>query len=125
MISNRPTRDETFSVLLSLERLGFDDEAFAALHHFKLTRGKNDTIAAHRGYLLKLRSGFLQEGRNNHKVQRRLIHVLDAAQASMIAMPSPDHFLRWAKAARDSIPSEVNGSRCRGRSVTQPLSDPL
>lgn len=85
-------------LLDELQALGFDDEAFSALHHFSVKPGRNgDTIERHRRHLIALGSGNVRAA--NERVQRRLRLVLDTKRQ----VPSRS-FLDLAKFAVDRIP---------------------
>lgn len=92
----------TLDLLAELEILGFENSAFATLHHFKAIRGTDDTIEAHRKYCeshLTLRSGG-----TNEKVQRRLALVLDAYTNGGFKSGKKEVFVSLAEAAVNEIP---------------------
>jgi hypothetical protein len=70
--------EETIRLLDVLEGLGFTDEAFRLLHHFRLA-GRKATIERHRRYC-ESHETFAVDG-NNELVQLRLKLVLRAYQA--------------------------------------------
>ncbi len=92
----------TLDLLAELEKLGFDDSAFAALHHFRSTRGTEDTIEAHRRYCESHIT--LRPGGTNDKVQRRLALVLDAYVRGGFKSGRREVFLALANAAVQEIP---------------------
>jgi len=94
----------TIELLDELEALGFDDQAFGHLHHFRATRGVYDTIAAHRRYAEK--TAEFRKGGTNEKVQRRLELVLNAYKAGPFTRSKPV-FLALAQAAVDEIPFDA------------------
>jgi hypothetical protein len=55
--------------------MGFDDNAFSLLHHFR-EQGKQETIESHVLYCTNTKA--FHDGKENHKVQRRLRLVLNA-----------------------------------------------
>lgn len=65
----------TLDLLEELQRLGFDDEAFWRLHHFRL-KDRKDTIQEHADYVRKQTT--LRDNDSNEEVQRRLELVLHA-----------------------------------------------
>jgi hypothetical protein len=92
----------TVELLNELEALGFTDHAFGHLHHFRVTRGVYDTIAAHRKYVEK--HDYVRG--TNEKVQRRLELVLNAYRAGPFKRAAPV-FLALAQAAVEEIPFDT------------------
>lgn len=90
----------TPEILDHLQSLGFNDEAFWRLHHFRL-KGDRDTIQAHREYLEKqiAKGASLRDGDSNEEVQRRLALVLAAYEKGGFASHNPDVFAWLAEAA--------------------------
>jgi hypothetical protein len=64
---------QTIAYLDELEELGFTNEAFWRLHHFR-DKGRHDTIQSHRRYCEKTES--FHEDETNERVQIRLEIVL-------------------------------------------------
>jgi hypothetical protein len=95
----------TLDLLTALEKLGFEDSAFATLHHFRSTRGTEDTIEAHRKYCESHLS--LRQDGTNEKVQRRLALVLDAYLGGGFKSGRKEIFLALAEAAVLEIPVET------------------
>ena len=91
---------ETIKLLDELEGLGFTDEAFQTLHHFR-TRGGRPTVNDHRRYCSE-HIKFASDG-NNERVQRRLTLVLDAYRSGF-SSGSPEVFVALAEAAFKEIP---------------------
>jgi hypothetical protein len=91
----------TIELLDDLQDEGFDDGAFGLLHHFRVTRGKMDTIARHRKYCSERES--LRAGGTNEKVQKRLQLVLNAYRAGPFR-GGATVFQQLAEAAAREIP---------------------
>lgn len=91
----------SLELLDQLEELGFNDEAFARLHHFRL-KNRRDYISAHRRYCEKITS-FKDDG-ENEGVQRRLARVLHAYRAGSFKSNDPRVFAALADAAFYEIP---------------------
>ena len=91
----------TLQLLDELQSLGFDDEAFSRLHHFRL-KGRKDNIEAHRRYVVE--RGNLIDGDSNDEVQRRLEIVLNAYRGGGFASGSPFVFAYLADAAFAELP---------------------
>ncbi len=92
---------QTISYLDELQTLGFTDEAFSKIHHFR-EKGENHPIRTHRSYCEGTDS--FQDGGNNERVQIRLEIVLkyfEAYHAGNSAM-----FARLADAAYVLIPPD-------------------
>src|SRR5260370_6245753 len=64
---------QTIAYLNELQTLGFTDEAFWRIHHFR-EKGEKESINGHRSYC-QVRDSFLDEG-TNERVQIRLEIVL-------------------------------------------------
>jgi hypothetical protein len=86
----------TLALLDELQRLGFNDEAFWRLHHFR--RRTRETIGRHRAYCEKT-SAFLPDG-TNERVQRRLAFVLETYREP----GNTKNLIMLADAAFDKIP---------------------
>ena len=91
---------DTILLLDKLEKLGFSDDAFAKLHHFR-DKGVNETIASHRKYCQKV--DVLYENRNNHLVQQRLELVLSAYLSGGFKSNKSIVFVHLAEAAYQEI----------------------
>ena len=91
----------SLELLDQLVALGFTDEAFAQLHHFRL-KNRRDHIAAHRRYCEKTES-FHDDG-ENERVQLRLELVLRAYRAGGFKSNDPHVFVALADAAFYEIP---------------------
>lgn len=92
----------TLDLLIELQNLGFENSAFAALHHFQSTRDTEDTIEAHRKYCESHTT--LRAGGTNEKVQQRLTLVLDAYVRGGFKSGKQEVFVALAKAAVQEIP---------------------
>jgi uracil-DNA glycosylase len=86
----------TLPLLDELQKLGFDDEAFWRLHHFR--HRKRETIARFRAYCEKS-SAFLPDGANE-RVHRRLAFVLETYRQP----GNTKNLIMLADAAFDKIP---------------------
>lgn len=93
---------ETIELLDALEALGFTNEAFSKLHHFRLV-GRNATIGRHRAYCEKT-SSFAADG-TNELVQRRLRLVLDGYRGGGFGSGRLAVFVALAEAAFYEVPS--------------------
>lgn len=93
----------TILLLDKLQALGFNNEAFSALHHFK-EKGRADTIAQHRAYCGKTES--FQDGDANARVQERLKLVLSAYLLGGFTSGKPEIFRCLAEAAYAEISSK-------------------
>jgi hypothetical protein len=93
----------TILLLDKLEELGFNNDAFAALHHFK-EKGRADTIAEHRAYCIETDS--FQDGSANARVQQRLKLVLAAYQLGGFQSSRAEVFRCLAEAAYSEIKSK-------------------
>ena len=91
----------TLDLLDELEALGFDDSAFAKLHHFRLM-GVSDTIQKHRDYCKTQNN--LRSNDSNEEVQRRLQMVLKAYKAGGFSSCRPEVFMALAEAAFVELP---------------------
>lgn len=91
----------TVELLGALTALGFSDEAFAQLHHFRLKRRKA-SISGHLRYCGKITS--FQSGGENERVQRRLDLVLNAYQAGGFRSKDSRVFIGLADAAFHELP---------------------
>ena len=87
---------DTLLLLDRLEELGFDDLAFAKLHHFR-ERDSDAGIVAHRAYCEKTTT--FQDDGTNAKVQERLRLVLSAYVLAGFTSNSPLLFVHLAEAA--------------------------
>ena len=90
----------TILLLERLQELGFNNDAFAALHHFK-EKGRADTIAEHRAYCEKADS--FEEGSADARVQQRLKLVLAAYQLGGFQSGRTEVFRNLAEAAYSEI----------------------
>ena len=95
----------TLDILDRLHSLGFNDDAFWRLHHFRL-KGDTDTIQAHREYLEKqiAKGANLRDGDRNEEVQRRLELVLGAYEKGGFVSRNPAVFASLAEAAFVEVP---------------------
>ena len=91
----------TIELLGELEKLGFNDWAFARLHHFRIN-GKRATIHAHRKYCEGIAS--FQGGGENEVVQRRLELVIDAYRKGGFQSGRSDVFAALADASFHELP---------------------
>jgi len=92
---------KSLELLRSLSELGFTDEAFAHLHHFRLT-DKKALISAHRYYCEKIL--VFQPGGENELVQQRLSMVLRAYRSGGFQSKDPSVFCALADAAFYELP---------------------
>lgn len=92
----------TVRLLDELEELGFNNEAFAALHHFK-QQGRADTIAEHRAHCIE--SDSFAEGSVDARVQQRLQLVLAAYQQGGFHSGRAEVFRCLAEAAYNEVKS--------------------
>jgi hypothetical protein len=93
----------TLAVLRELESMGFGDDAFSLLHHFK----EPETIANHRRYcdmLLEEKATFRTN--SNRLVQRRLEMVLAMYKAGGFVDVAPEVFAHLARAAVVGLPHD-------------------
>ncbi|MGA2262080.1 MAG: hypothetical protein ABSH28_11655 [Acidobacteriota bacterium] len=86
---------KSLELLRTLTELGFTDEAFARLHHFRL-KDRKALISAHQRYCQKIES-FQGDG-ENERVQRRLELVLNAYRAGGFRSTGPHVFVALADA---------------------------
>ena len=93
----------TILLLDELEELGFNSDAFSALHHFR-EKGRADTIAEHRAYCIEKDS--FQEGSVDARIQQRLKLVLTAYQLGGFQSGKADVFRCLAEAAYNEITSK-------------------
>jgi len=89
---------ETVLLLDELERLGFTDQAFHVLHHFR----SDETLSRHRAYC-EVHDSFRTDG-NNELVQKRLRMVLAAYKAGGFRSGKPEVFVALAEAAFRNTP---------------------
>ena len=94
---------DTLLLLDRLQDLGFDNKAFAELHHFK-ARGVSTTIKAHYNYCKKPK--LFQDGGTNEVVQRRLRLVLKLYKLGGLSGGSKS-FFHLARAAKEEIPMPI------------------
>lgn len=92
--------EQTIAYLDELEQLGFTNEAFWRVHHFR-DKGERDTINSHRGYCEK--TGSFQAGSNNERVQKRLEIILTCYKS--YHQGNPSIFPKLADATYCLIPS--------------------
>jgi hypothetical protein len=97
--------ERTIELLDQLEALGFDDQAFARLHHFRL-KGRRPTISAHRLYCDATSS--FQDAGENELVQRRLELVLKAYRSGVFKSGRPEVFGALADAAFHELPPAID-----------------
>ncbi|SRR5713101_2027034 len=90
----------TIKYLDELQSLGFTDDAFSKIHHFR-EKGESHPINPHRAYCEKTDS--FQDGGNNERVQIRLEIVLKYFKAYHSGNPAV--FARLADAAYVLVPS--------------------
>lgn len=90
---------QTIAYLDELQALGFTDEAFSKIHHFREKR-EDHSINTHRSYCEKTDS--FQDGGNNERVQIRLEIVLNYFKAYHAGNPAM--FIRLADAAYALVP---------------------
>jgi hypothetical protein len=93
----------TLAFLQELESLGFRDDAFAVLHHFK----EPETIANHRRYcemLVEETSTFRTN--SNRLVQRRLEMVLAMYKAAKFTSEASEVFVHLARATVVGLPHD-------------------
>jgi hypothetical protein len=99
----------SLALLDELEALGFDDEAFGRLHHYR-AKERMARIQAHREYCARIEA-FHEDG-ENERVQRRLERVLRAYRAGGFESRSAPIFVALADAAyHDLPPLALNESR--------------
>lgn len=99
----------SLELLDELVLLGFTDEAFALLHHFRV-RGWRDTIASHRGYCEK-HSLFQRDG-DNERTQCRLEFVLRSYLEGVGSDCGSNIFIELANRAFNEIPpGKIVGKR--------------
>jgi hypothetical protein len=91
----------SIDLLDALASLGFTDEAFATLHHFR-TAGRDATIQAHRRYCQKTDS-FQVDG-ENERVQKRLQLVHAAYTNGGFKSGGEKVFVSLAEAAFAEVP---------------------
>ena len=103
----------SLELLRALSELGFTDEAFARLHHFRVTN-QRALISAHRHYCEKTR-GF-RPGGENDRVQQRLEMVLRAYRSGGFQSSDPRIFCALADASFFELPPlAMNGQVNPGR----------
>ena len=90
----------TIASLDELQRLGFTDEAFWRIHHFREKNNK-ETISGFRSYCETTDS--FRNGGNNERVQKRIEMVLTNYRAYHTGKPAV--FTRLADAAYSMIPA--------------------
>jgi hypothetical protein len=100
----------SLDLLNELESLGFNDEAFWRLHHFR-TRGDKDTVQLHRDYLTKqLAAGAtLRDNDSNEEVQRRMQLVLDWYKRGAFNSDPAGVFAGLAEVAFELVPHRRSG----------------
>jgi hypothetical protein len=91
----------TIELLDELGELGFNDQAFARLHHFRMKRRKA-TIRAHYSYCQAIAS-FQNDG-ENELVQQRLKLVMNAYRSGVFKSGRPEVFSALADAAFYELP---------------------
>ena len=103
MKSSRPLKADTGKLIDELCALGFTDEAYGALHHFRVLRKRRDTMAEHLKYLDDLATDFLQLNKGNHQVQLRLERVLRKFRERGLPAGDPKVFVPLAEEAWNAI----------------------
>ena len=68
-------RKQTIAYLEQLQMLGFTNEAFGQIHHFR-EKGRKETIQGHRAYCEKMKTDYFDDDQNNERVQIRLEMIL-------------------------------------------------
>lgn len=96
------TSARTLELLAELDALGFDDQAFARLHHWRL-KAKAETIRSFKAYAAK-HDEFQADG-NNDRVVKRLELVLRACSQGGFKSGRPEVFCALADAAWLEIPA--------------------
>jgi hypothetical protein len=97
---------QTIEILDALKSLGFNDESFWHLHHFRESN-RQETIRSFRGYcekLLSTKSEFAHEG-TNRQVGHRLLFVLNTYKALGLSKGQSNVFNALADAAYFGIPT--------------------
>lgn len=97
----RPTPPALASCSTPWSHLGFDDGAFALLHHFR-AEGREEGITRASSYCL--RTGSFRTDGENERLQRRLALVLDAYRGGGFQTGRPEVFAALAEAAWLEIP---------------------
>jgi hypothetical protein len=100
-IGQRMDPQESIRLLDALESLGFTNEAFRLLHHFRLNDG-TPTINDHRTYCEGLQT--FRSGGTNDLVQQRLKLVLQAYEVGGFKSGKAEVFAALAEAAFQEIP---------------------
>jgi hypothetical protein len=95
------TPKRTIELLDELEKLGFNDWAFARLHHFRIN-GERATIEVHRRHCEGIGS-FRRDG-EDEVVQRRLELVIDAYRKGGFRSGRSDVFAALADASFHELP---------------------
>jgi hypothetical protein len=90
---------KTIAHLDELKRLGFTDDAFSRLHHFR-DAVRPETIKGHRTYCLK--TTLFQDDGNNVRVSERLELLLECYKRYHTG--KPERFPRLADAVYTLIP---------------------
>jgi hypothetical protein len=99
---------DSLIVLDRLEQLGFNDKAFAALHHFR-EGGRRTTIARHRAYCEKTES--FDDAGENERTQRRLKLVLAGYLLGGFSSGNQRVFISLAEAAFAEVPTLAAAQR--------------
>ena len=68
-------RKQTIAYLEKLQALGFTNEAFGKIHHFR-KKARKETIQGHRAYCAKMKTDTFYDDQNNERVQIRLEMIL-------------------------------------------------
>ena len=97
---------QTVRLLNDLEKIGFSDEAFNKVHHYR-ENGTFTTINAHRKYCESL-THFFNYGSNNCLVQRRIQIVLNAYRGGGFNSARPEVFVALADAAYSETTSSAD-----------------
>ena len=100
----------SLELLKELESLGFNNEAFWRLHHYR-SRGTRDTIQLHRKYLEKQLAGGigLRDNDSNEEVQRRLQLVLIWFRRGEFSSDIAGVFAGLAEVAFELVPHRRGG----------------
>ena len=114
---------KSLDLLRALTELGFTDDAFSQLHHFRL-KNRKALISEHRHYC-EMTESFQDEG-ENERVQRRLELVLNGYRVGGFRSGDPRVFAALADAAFHELPPlatapNLTQNRMQARSSTPTL----
>lgn len=107
----------TIDLLVELDKLGFPEEAFSRLHHFRL-EGKKESIASHRKYC-DTHDTFVTDG-DNERTQQRLEMVLNAYQGGGFRSGKSSVFIALADAVFYELPPKQVAQRSTPNAVSGP-----